>query len=201
MIKYFRPLIGSDLPFREKLENKNRTFTLQLEIVVAFFPLISMLFLFWFYSALHRVPWNQLQGLAMLKKMQWCSFKTWIWMNNTIRGNATTGVCVILLSVSTMAYETFMFWDTVPSATSLSLLPFFLWEVNPDSENRKKGLPYDSKTRPLILDSYTHTRPCPCFLQLVQRTPLNPGPQGSGGEQAGADPSLYVFYSFQRLRK
>lgn len=72
--------------------------------------------------------------------------------------------------------------DNVPSATSLSLslLPFFLWEVNSDSENRKKGPPCDSKTRLLILDSYTHTRPCPCFLQSVQRTPLNPSPQGNG---------------------
>lgn len=66
------------------------------------------------------------------------------------------------------------------SATSPSLLPFFLWEVNLDSENRKKGPPCDSKTRLLILDSYTHTQPCPCFLQSVQRTPLNPSPQGNG---------------------
>lgn len=92
--------------------------------------------------------------------------------------------------------------DNVPSATSLCLLPFFLWEVNLDSENRKKGPPCDSKTRLLILDSYTHTQPCPCFLQSVQRTPLNPSPQGNGvrGRAGLAQIAQYVCYGFQRLR-
>lgn len=93
--------------------------------------------------------------------------------------------------------------DNVPSATSPSLLPSFLWEVNLDSENRKKGPPCDSKTRRLILDSYTHTRPCPCFLQSVQRTPLNPSPQGNRvrGRAGRGAPPLDALQSARRLRR
>lgn len=104
----------------------------------------------------------------------------------------------MVLSGSTMASpwrRRLCLWQCTIShiSLSLSLLPFFLWEVNLDSENRKKGLPCDSKTRLLILDSYTHTRPCPCFLQCVQRTPLDRSPQGSGvSERAGRSRSSPV---------
>lgn len=88
----------------------------------------------------------------------------------------------------------------------LCLLPFFLWEVNLDSENRKKGPPCDSKTRLLILDSYTHTRPCPCFLQSVQRTPLNPSPQGNGvrgraGQSRSSPVRLLQFLEAQNEKR
>lgn len=87
---------------------------------------------------------------------------------------------MVLCLQSVLLYRTHLcLWQCTVSNISLSLLPFFLWEVNLDSENRKKGPPCDSKTRLLILDSYTHTRPCPYFLRSVQRTPLNPSPQGN----------------------
>lgn len=168
-----------------------------------FFPLISMLFLFGLNSAAHKLPWNQAQGSAALKKNifiesqivshKQCLFKPYIWMNkNRILGGMQQPLIFVVSRLWPPREETLVF-VTMQRHLSLSLscLPFFLWEVNLDSENRKKGPLCDSKTRQLILDSYTHTRPCPCFLQFVQRTPLDQSPQGTGvRDRENEQPSL-----------